>query len=111
MMTNREGIIRVSTSKARNEGCERVCRSHYNFHGLLDNKQVEGKTINWIHLQVFPAKDGTEMSCRLPVHPPHYLPLREHCEPLVQPEVLKVDVGHQVASPGVSNLVGDYVRI
>ena len=51
------------------------------------------------------------MSGRLAVHPSHYLPLREHGEPLVQPEVLKVDVGHQVARPGVSNLVGDHVRI
>ena len=45
------------------------------------------------------------------MHPAHNLPLGEDGEPLVEPEVLEVDVGHQVARPGVGDLVGDHVRI
>ena len=45
------------------------------------------------------------MSGRVPVQPSHNLPLDKGCKALVQPKVLKVEVGHQIASPGVRNLV------
>ena len=51
------------------------------------------------------------MSGRVPVHPPHNLPLDKGSKALVQPKVLKVGVGHQIASPGVRNLVRYHVRV
>lgn len=39
------------------------------------------------------------------------LPLEEHREALVEPEVLEVLVGDQVASPAVHDLVDYYVRL
>ena len=51
------------------------------------------------------------MSGGLSMHPSQNLPLSEHGEPLVQPEVLEVDIGHQVAGPGVGDLVGDHIRV
>ena len=72
---------------------------------------MHGKTLKCFHLEIFPAKDGTEVSGGFSVHPSHNLPLSENGEPLVQPEVLEVDIGHQVAGPGVGDLVGDHIRV
>ena len=51
------------------------------------------------------------MSGRVPVQPAHNLPLDKAGKALVQPKVLKVEVGHEIASPGVRNLVRYHVRI
>ena len=48
------------------------------------------------------------MPGRLSGHPSDDLSLGEHGEALVQPEVLKVFVGHQISGPAVSNLVGNH---
>ena len=39
------------------------------------------------------------------------LPLSEDGETLVEPEVFKVAVGHEVPRPGVRDLVGDHVGV
>ena len=49
------------------------------------------------------------MSLSFSSQSPLDLPLDEHGEPLVQPEVLKVVVGDEVAGPRVRDLVGDDV--
>ena len=48
------------------------------------------------------------MPGRFPGHPSNDLSLGENGEALVQPEVLKVFVGHQIAGPAVSNLVSNH---
>jgi hypothetical protein len=39
------------------------------------------------------------------------LPLNKDGESLVEPEMLKALVGHEVPGPGVRNLVGDHVSV
>ena len=51
------------------------------------------------------------MSGRVPVQPSHNLPLDKGCKALVQPKVLKVEVGHQIASPGVRDFVRYHPRV
>ena len=51
------------------------------------------------------------MSGRVPVQPSYNLPLDKACKALVQPKVLKIEVGHKIASPGVSDLVRYHVRV
>ena len=51
------------------------------------------------------------MSGRFTVESPHDLSLREDGESLIEPEVFKVAVGHQVPRPGVGDLVSDHVGI
>ena len=60
-------------------------------------------------LQVLPSTNGIEVSVGSSVHPTNNFPLCEHGEALVQPEVLKVGIGHEVSGPRVSNLVSDDV--
>ena len=67
-------------------------------------------------LEALPTSDSLECPLRLPTwvfrclgHPPTYLALDKDSEAFIEPKVLKVLVGHQVASPRVSNLVGYHI--
>ena len=112
MLSNREGIIGVFSGKTGHKGCEGVGWSHHILHSLLKSKcKRSNLNLNPTHCQVFPTEDGTEVPSRFPMHPSHNLPLGEDGEALVEPEVLEVDVGDEVAGPGVGDLVGDHRRV
>mmetsp|Transcript_7558 Transcript_7558/g.27608 ORF Transcript_7558/g.27608 Transcript_7558/m.27608 type:complete len:209 (+) Transcript_7558:468-1094(+) len=62
-------------------------------------------------LQLHQSPDRVEVEDRLAVQLVHDLPLHEHREPLVQPEVLPRAVRDEVAAPAVRDLVRDDVRL
>ena len=88
-----ERLVRVDPSEVRDQGSEWIVGSE----ALLD-----------VLLQVGPMELVVEVSDELSTESSEYLPVEEHVETLVDPEVLHVLVGHEVPGPRVSDLVGNH---
>jgi len=61
-------------------------------------------------LETRSTSDAGELPALLTVEAADDLSLHKDGETLIEPEVLKVGIRHQIARPAVSNFVGDYVN-
>jgi len=58
--------------------------------------------------QVSPATVHRKLTVIFPVQSTDNLSLHKHRMPFVQPEMFPVEVGNQITSPAVSNLMSDH---
>lgn len=77
---------------------------------LIEPHFVEGVGFFYRFGQVSPASDGGKMARTFAVQPTVDLSLDKHGKAFVEPKVLEIAVGHQIASPAVRNLVGNQVN-
>ena len=87
-----EGVVRVGLGQVGHQGGQRVLGAEV----LVD-----------VLLEVGPVQLVVEVSGQLTIEPAEYLPVEEDVEAFIDPEVLHVGGGDEVAGPGVGDLVGD----